>query len=125
MIDVTCCLHSAINNCYQQREYTDQEAAKQRQVDDLRDKKTGLEQKIELKTDIQCKRQAELTNIKVGLQQLEGSSDRLQELEQELNKAVRQQWDSPNELLFDHYLTSVYIQTLPNLQKGYVPRTRA
>lgn len=71
------------------REYTDKEAAKQRQVDDLRDKKTGLEQKIELKTDIQSKRQAELTNIKVGLQQLEGSSDRLQELEQELNKAER------------------------------------
>ncbi|XP_078267317.1 DNA repair protein RAD50 [Rhinoraja longicauda] len=70
-------------------EYTDNEAAKQRQIDEFRDKKTGLERTIELKTDIQSKRQAELTNIKVDLQQLEGSSDRLHELEQEFSKAER------------------------------------
>uniref|UniRef100_UPI00398F1CF5 DNA repair protein RAD50 n=1 Tax=Pristiophorus japonicus TaxID=55135 RepID=UPI00398F1CF5 len=67
-------------------EYADKEATKQRQIDEIRDKKTGLERTIELKLDIQSKRQAELKNVKVDLQQLEGSSDRLQELDQELNK---------------------------------------
>ncbi|XP_078086817.1 DNA repair protein RAD50 [Mustelus asterias] len=69
------------------REYAEKDATKQRQVDEIRDKKTGLERTIELKLDIQSKRQVELKNIKLDLQQLEGSSTRLQELDQELNKA--------------------------------------
>ncbi|XP_069754223.1 DNA repair protein RAD50 [Narcine bancroftii] len=70
-------------------EYTEKEMAKQRQIDEFRDRKTGLERTIELKMDILKKRQTELTNIKIDLQQLEGSSDRLQELDQELTKVER------------------------------------
>ncbi|XP_062909196.1 DNA repair protein RAD50 [Mobula hypostoma] len=70
-------------------EYTDKETAKQKQIDEIRDKKTGLERTIELKLDIQRRRQTELLSIKQDLQQLEGSSDKLQELDQDLNKAER------------------------------------
>ncbi|GCB63831.1 hypothetical protein scyTo_0004484 [Scyliorhinus torazame] len=67
-------------------DYADKEATKQRQIDEIRDKKTGLERTIELKLDIQSKRQVELKNVKQELHLLEGSSTRLQELDQELNK---------------------------------------
>uniref|UniRef100_A0A671KSE1 DNA repair protein RAD50-like n=1 Tax=Sinocyclocheilus anshuiensis TaxID=1608454 RepID=A0A671KSE1_9TELE len=69
---------------------TEKEAQKQQSIDDLRDKKTGLERTIELKRDIQAKKQQELKNIKFDLQRLEGSSSRLQELETELQKAERE-----------------------------------
>uniref|UniRef100_A0A671KSW9 DNA repair protein RAD50-like n=1 Tax=Sinocyclocheilus anshuiensis TaxID=1608454 RepID=A0A671KSW9_9TELE len=68
----------------------EKEAQKQQSIDDLRDKKTGLERTIELKRDIQAKKQQELKNIKFDLQRLEGSSSRLQELETELQKAERE-----------------------------------
>lgn len=74
--------------CFQ-NDMQEKEAQKQQSIDDLRDKKTGLERTIELKTDIQTKKQQELKNIKSDLQSLEGSSSRLQELETELQKAVR------------------------------------
>uniref|UniRef100_A0A8C1P0U9 RAD50 homolog, double strand break repair protein n=1 Tax=Cyprinus carpio TaxID=7962 RepID=A0A8C1P0U9_CYPCA len=67
----------------------EKETQKQQCIDDLRDKKTGLERTIELKRDIQAKKQQELKNIKSDLQRLEGSSGRLQELDTELQKAVR------------------------------------
>uniref|UniRef100_A0AAR2KAA3 Zinc-hook domain-containing protein n=1 Tax=Pygocentrus nattereri TaxID=42514 RepID=A0AAR2KAA3_PYGNA len=67
----------------------EKETQKQQSVDDIRDKKTGLERTIELKRDIQAKKQQELKNIKSDLQRLEGSSTRLQELETELTKAER------------------------------------
>uniref|UniRef100_A0A673HPB9 DNA repair protein RAD50-like n=1 Tax=Sinocyclocheilus rhinocerous TaxID=307959 RepID=A0A673HPB9_9TELE len=67
----------------------EKEAQKQQSIDDLRDKKTGLERTIELKRDIQAKKQQELKNIKSDLQRLEGSSSRLQELDTELQKVVR------------------------------------
>lgn len=54
----------------------------------MRDKKTGLERTVELKRDMQGKKQQELRNIRGDLQRLEGSSSRLQELESELAKAV-------------------------------------
>lgn len=66
----------------------EKEAQKQRNIDDIRDKKTGLERTVELKRDMQAKKQQELKNIKSDLQKLEGSSSRLQELETELQKAV-------------------------------------
>ncbi|XP_052393818.1 DNA repair protein RAD50 isoform X2 [Carassius gibelio] len=66
------------------------EEQKQQSIDDLRDKKTGLERTIELKKDIQAKKQQELENIKSDLQRLEGSSSRLQELDTELQKAERE-----------------------------------
>lgn len=68
----------------------EKEAQKQQSIDDLRDKKTGLGRTIELKRDIQAKKQQELKNIKSDLQRLEGSSSRLQELETELQKAERE-----------------------------------
>lgn len=43
---------------------------------------------IELKTELLTKKQSELRNVKNELQQLEGSSDRILELDQELTKAV-------------------------------------
>lgn len=54
----------------------------------MRDKKTGLERTAELKGDMQGKKQQELRNIRAELQRLEGSSSRLQELENELAKVV-------------------------------------
>uniref|UniRef100_A0A4W3KCI2 RAD50 double strand break repair protein n=1 Tax=Callorhinchus milii TaxID=7868 RepID=A0A4W3KCI2_CALMI len=71
-------------------EFTEKDAAKQRQIDKVRDKKTGLERTIDLKLDIHRKKQLELNSVNVDLQQLEGSSDRLQELDQELKKAERE-----------------------------------
>lgn len=61
---------------------------KQKQIDEIRDRKTGLERTIDLKSDIQSKRQAELKNVKYELRQLEGSSDRIVELNQEIIKTV-------------------------------------
>uniref|UniRef100_A0A8B9R863 RAD50 homolog, double strand break repair protein n=1 Tax=Astyanax mexicanus TaxID=7994 RepID=A0A8B9R863_ASTMX len=68
----------------------EKETQKQQSIDEIRDKKTGLERTIELKRDIQAKKQQELKNIKSDLQRLEGSSTRLQELETELSKAERE-----------------------------------
>ena len=65
----------------------------------MRDKKTGLERTVELKRDLQSKKQQELRNIKADLQRLEGSSSRLQELENELAKAVS---------VFTVYCSSIY-----------------
>lgn len=70
------------------KEFSDKETTKQRQIDEIRDKKTGLERTIELKITMQGRKQADLKNIKLELQQLEGSSDRLQELDEELLKTV-------------------------------------
>ncbi|NWW32036.1 RAD50 protein, partial [Panurus biarmicus] len=68
------------------REFAQKEAMKQKQIDEMRDKKTGLERTIDLKSDIQNKKQAELKNVKCELQQLEGFSDRLSELDEEIGK---------------------------------------
>lgn len=43
---------------------------------------------IELKTELLAKKQSELRNVKNELQRLEGSSDRILELDQELSTAV-------------------------------------
>uniref|UniRef100_A0A2K6L676 DNA repair protein RAD50 n=1 Tax=Rhinopithecus bieti TaxID=61621 RepID=A0A2K6L676_RHIBE len=61
-----------------------------KQIDEIRDKKTGLGRIIELKSEILNKKQNELKNVKYELQQLEGSSDRILELDQELIKAERE-----------------------------------
>lgn len=71
-----------------QAELQEKEQQKQQSIDDMRDKKTGLERTVELKRDLQGKKQQELRNIRAELQRLEGSSSRLQELESELAKAV-------------------------------------
>lgn len=55
----------------------------------MRDKKTSLERTVELKRDMQGKKQQELRNVRADLQRLEGSTSRLQELENELAKVVR------------------------------------
>ncbi|NWU21432.1 RAD50 protein, partial [Dyaphorophyia castanea] len=68
------------------REFAQKEAMKQKQVDEIRDKKTGLERTIDLKSDIQNKKEAELKNLKCELQQLEGFSDRIRELDEEIGK---------------------------------------
>ncbi|KAL2299468.1 hypothetical protein Nmel_014127 [Mimus melanotis] len=68
------------------REFAQKEAMKQKQLDEIRDKKTGLESTIHLKSDIQKKKQAELKNVKCELQQLEGFSDRISELDEEIGK---------------------------------------
>uniref|UniRef100_A0A8C9QW90 RAD50 double strand break repair protein n=1 Tax=Scleropages formosus TaxID=113540 RepID=A0A8C9QW90_SCLFO len=68
----------------------EKETMKQQSIDEIRDKKTGLERTIELKMDLQTKKQQELKNVKEELQKLEGSSSRLQELELELVKAERE-----------------------------------
>uniref|UniRef100_A0A8C0UY60 RAD50 double strand break repair protein n=1 Tax=Cyanistes caeruleus TaxID=156563 RepID=A0A8C0UY60_CYACU len=67
-------------------EFAQKEAMKQKQIDEIRDKKTGLERTIDLKSDIQDKKQAELKNVKCELQQLEGFSDRISELDEEIGK---------------------------------------
>lgn len=71
-----------------QREFAQKEAMKQKQIDEIRDKKTGLERTIDLKSDIQNKKQAELKNVKCELQQFEGFSDRISELNEEIGKTV-------------------------------------
>ncbi|NXA74726.1 RAD50 protein, partial [Thryothorus ludovicianus] len=68
------------------REFAQKEAMKQKQVDEIRDKKTGLERTIDLKSDIQNRKEAELKNVKCELQQLEGFSDRISELDEEIGK---------------------------------------
>ncbi|KFV12235.1 DNA repair protein RAD50 [Tauraco erythrolophus] len=68
------------------REFARKEAMKQNQIDEIRDKKTGLERTIDLKSDIQNRKQVELKNVKQELQQLEGFSDRILELDQEIVK---------------------------------------
>lgn len=68
------------------REFAQKEAMKQKQLDEIRDKKTGLESTIHLKSDIQKKKQAELKNVKCELQELEGFSDRISELDEEIGK---------------------------------------
>ncbi|XP_068187944.1 DNA repair protein RAD50 [Antennarius striatus] len=65
------------------------EQQKQQSIDEMRDKKTRLERTVELKRDMQGKKQQELRNIRTELQRLEGSSSRLQELESELAKVER------------------------------------
>uniref|UniRef100_H3DLI5 RAD50 double strand break repair protein n=1 Tax=Tetraodon nigroviridis TaxID=99883 RepID=H3DLI5_TETNG len=71
-------------------ELQEKEQQKQQAIDDMRDKKTGLERTVELKRDLQGKKQQELRNIRAELQGLEGSSSRLQELESELAKQERE-----------------------------------
>ncbi|NXN09708.1 RAD50 protein, partial [Indicator maculatus] len=68
------------------REYARKEAMKQKQIEEKRDQKTGLERTIDLKSDIQNKKQVELKNVKQELEQLEGFSDRMLELNQEIAK---------------------------------------
>uniref|UniRef100_A0A3B4B404 Zinc-hook domain-containing protein n=1 Tax=Periophthalmus magnuspinnatus TaxID=409849 RepID=A0A3B4B404_9GOBI len=68
----------------------EKEHQKQQSIDEMRDKKTGLERTVELKRDLQTKKQQELRNIKAELQRLEGSSGRLHELETELSKVERE-----------------------------------
>nr|XP_014352959.1 PREDICTED: DNA repair protein RAD50 [Latimeria chalumnae] len=72
------------------REFEEKDSVKQAHIDEIRDKKTGLEQTIHIKLDFQNKKQAELRSVKSELQKLEGSSDRIQELDQELLKADRE-----------------------------------
>ncbi|XP_074147086.1 DNA repair protein RAD50 isoform X1 [Sminthopsis crassicaudata] len=67
-------------------DFAGKESMKQKQIDEIRDKKTGLERIVELKLEIQSKKQTELKNVKYELQELEGSSDRILELDQELGK---------------------------------------
>lgn len=67
----------------------EKEQQKQQSIDEMRDKKTGLERTVELKRDMQGKKQQELRSVRAELQRLEGSSTRLQDLENELAKVVR------------------------------------
>ncbi|XP_073336108.1 DNA repair protein RAD50 [Pagrus major] len=71
-------------------DFQEKEQQKQQSIDEMRDKKTGLERTVELKRDMQGKKQQELRNFRTELQRLEGSSSRLQELESELSKAERE-----------------------------------
>ncbi|KAF3705641.1 DNA repair protein RAD50 [Channa argus] len=68
----------------------EKEQQKQQSIDEMRDKKTRLERTVELKRDLQGKKQQELRNVRVELQRLEGSSSRLQQLENDLAKAERE-----------------------------------
>uniref|UniRef100_I3JPA7 RAD50 double strand break repair protein n=1 Tax=Oreochromis niloticus TaxID=8128 RepID=I3JPA7_ORENI len=68
----------------------EKEQQKQQSIDEMRDKKTGLERTVELKRDMQGKKQQELRSVRAELQRLEGSSTRLQELENELAKVERE-----------------------------------
>ncbi|NWS20452.1 RAD50 protein, partial [Pachyramphus minor] len=68
------------------RDFARKETMKQKQIDEIRDKKTGLERTIDLKSDIQNKKQDELKKVKCELQQLEGFSDRISELDEEIGK---------------------------------------
>uniref|UniRef100_A0A671V445 RAD50 double strand break repair protein n=1 Tax=Sparus aurata TaxID=8175 RepID=A0A671V445_SPAAU len=74
----------------QTADFQEKEQQKQQSIDEMRDKKTGLERTVELKRDLQGKKQQELRNFRTELQRLEGSSSRLQELESELSKAERE-----------------------------------
>ncbi|KAJ7404693.1 DNA repair protein RAD50 [Pitangus sulphuratus] len=68
------------------RDFTRKEAMKQKQIDEIRDKKTGLERTIDLKSDIQNRKHDELKKVKCELQQLEGFSGRISELDEEIGK---------------------------------------
>ncbi|NXK32454.1 RAD50 protein, partial [Piprites chloris] len=68
------------------RDFARKEAMKQKQIDEIRDKKTGLERTIDLKSDIQNKKHDELKKVKCELQQLEGFSGRISELDEEIGK---------------------------------------
>ncbi|XP_072230751.1 DNA repair protein RAD50 [Leuresthes tenuis] len=68
----------------------EKEQQKQQCIDEMRDKKISLERTVELKRDLQGKKQQELRNIRAELQRLEGSSSRLQELENEVAKVERE-----------------------------------
>uniref|UniRef100_A0A3Q2UW10 RAD50 homolog, double strand break repair protein n=1 Tax=Haplochromis burtoni TaxID=8153 RepID=A0A3Q2UW10_HAPBU len=68
----------------------EKEQQKQQSIDEMRDKKTGLERTVELKRDMQGKKQQELRSVRAELQRLEGSSTRLQDLENELAKVERE-----------------------------------
>lgn len=54
---------------------------------------------MELKRDLQGKKQQELRDIRVQLQRLEGSSSRLQQLESELAKVVSAHPNSGAEII--------------------------
>lgn len=71
-----------------QEELRQKEQQKQQSMDEMRDKKTGLERTVELKRDLQTKKQQELRSVRAELQRLEGSGGRLQELDSELARAV-------------------------------------
>ncbi|XP_078509222.1 DNA repair protein RAD50 [Lissotriton helveticus] len=83
------------------RDFATKETLKQKQMDEIRDQKTGLERTIDLKSDMLSKRQAELRNVRSDLQQLEGSSDRLHELDQELVKTERELDDAEKSFNID------------------------
>ncbi|KAJ1127130.1 hypothetical protein NDU88_005533 [Pleurodeles waltl] len=83
------------------RDFATKEMLKQKQMDEIRDQKTGLERTIDLKSDMLSKRQAELRNVKSDLQQLEGSSDRLHELDQELVKTEHELDDAEKSFNID------------------------
>ncbi|NWR29563.1 RAD50 protein, partial [Tachuris rubrigastra] len=68
------------------RDFARKEAMKQKQIDEIRDKKTGLERTIDLKSDIQNKKHDELKRVKCELQQLEVFSGRISELDEEIGK---------------------------------------
>ncbi|KAM3869638.1 DNA repair protein RAD50 [Diretmus argenteus] len=68
----------------------EKEQQKQQSIDEMRDKKTGLERTVELKRDLQGKKQHELRNVRAELQRLEGCTSRLQELENEFAKVERE-----------------------------------
>ncbi|NWU75021.1 RAD50 protein, partial [Onychorhynchus coronatus] len=72
-----------------QRDFARKEAMKQKEIDEKRDKKTGLERTIDLKSDIQNKKHDELKKVKCELQQLEGFSGRISELDEEIAKMER------------------------------------
>ena len=71
-----------------QADLQEKEQQKQQCMDETRDKKTGLESAVELKRELQARKQQELRSLRQQLQHLDGSSGRLQELENELAKHV-------------------------------------
>uniref|UniRef100_A0A8C5FKJ7 RAD50 homolog, double strand break repair protein n=1 Tax=Gadus morhua TaxID=8049 RepID=A0A8C5FKJ7_GADMO len=68
----------------------EKEQQKQQAMDETRDRKTGLESVVALKRDLQARKQQELRNLRADLERLDGSSGRLQELENELAKHERE-----------------------------------
>ncbi|EPY84907.1 hypothetical protein CB1_000434001, partial [Camelus ferus] len=80
--------NSELEQKMEKNDFAEKETLKQKQIDEIRDKKTGLGRIIELKSEILSKKQNELKNVKYELQQLEGSSDRILELDQELTKTA-------------------------------------
>ena len=74
--------------CAAQADLQEKEQQKQQAMDETRDRKTGLESVVALKRDLQARKQQELRNLRADLERLDGSSGRLQELENELAKHV-------------------------------------